>query len=287
MNVVIVGLGNIGGSFAKSIRHSFKDYKIYAIDINTDTLKEAEDLRLIDKGYTNFKEIIPEADLVIFSVYPMTLKNMIENYAPYFKPNAILTDVTGVKESIIAEIEPLLRNDIDFVFGHPMAGRESRGLEFSSREIFQNANYLITPTKKNKDENIAFLENFVKELGFGNVSKITPEFHDEVIGFTSQLAHVIAVSLINSDDIERNSKHYTGDSYRDLTRITNINEKLWPELFLMNKNHLLHHISLFKEQVEHMEEAIRSNDIANMEKMMAESKRRYHDLHDLEYHPED
>ncbi|CAD2072422.1 prephenate dehydrogenase [Phocicoccus pinnipedialis] len=287
MNVVIVGLGNIGGSFAKSIRHSFKDYNIYAIDINVDTLREAEKLDIINKGYTDFKEIIPEADLVIFSVYPMTLKNMVESYAPYFKPNAILTDVTGVKESIIAEIEPLLHSKIDFVFGHPMAGRESRGLGFSSRDIFQNANYIITPTKKNKHENIMFLENFVKKLGFGNVSKVTPEFHDEVIGFTSQLAHVIAVSLINSDDIERNSKRYTGDSYRDLTRITNINEKLWPELFLMNKNHLLRHITLFKDEIERMEDAIRTNDIQKMERMMVESKRRYHDLHDLEYNPED
>lgn len=286
MNIVIVGLGNIGGSFAKSIKHSFPDYNIYAIDIDKNTLKEAEDMDLIVKGFIDFKEIIPEADLIIFSVYPMTLKNMVESYAPFFKENAILTDVTGVKESIIAEIEPLLPDTVDFVFGHPMAGRESRGLKFASREIFQGANYLITPTKKNKKENIEFLSNFIKELGFGSISTLSPSFHDEVIGFTSQLAHVIAVSLINSDDIDRNTKRYTGDSYRDLTRITNINEKLWPELFLMNKNHLLHHISLFKEEIYRMENAIQNNDIKTMEKMMLESKKRYHDLHELEYNPE-
>src|SRR5699024_5014919 len=124
--------------------------------------------------------------------------------------------------------------------------------------------------------------NFIKRLEFGTISVITPDFHDEVIGFTSQLAHVIAISLINSDDTARNTKKYTGDSYRDLTRITNINEKLWPELFAMNKDHLLNHIDNFQIQLDKLYTAIESDDSKTMEEMMLESTKRYKDLHDIE-----
>ncbi|WP_166627139.1 prephenate dehydrogenase [Jeotgalicoccus sp. S0W5] len=281
MNIAIIGLGNIGGSFAKSIRASFPNYKIYAIDIDTVTLDKAQSIGLIDGGSDDFTAIIPKADLIIFSVYPTLLKNLVESYVPYFKNGVVITDVTGVKSSVINQIEPLLPKSADFIFGHPMAGRENRGLEFSSREVFIGANYLITPTSRNLEENIDFLKNFVKQLGFGNISVITPAFHDEVIGFTSQLAHVIAISLINSDDTNRNTKQYTGDSYRDLTRITNINEKLWPELFMMNKDHLIKHIDNFKVQLDKLTQAIENDDVSTMENMMVESTKRYMDLHDL------
>lgn len=282
MKIVIAGLGNIGGSFALAIKDNVPEHDIYAIDIDKESLKNAEESGLIAKGYEHPEEIIPEADLIIFSVYPMLLKSLVEAYAPYFKEGVVLTDVTGVKRSIIEEIEPLLSDNVDFVFGHPMAGRENRGLSFASGEVFQDANYLFTPTERNNKENIKMLTEFVEQIGFKNVTSITPDFHDEVIGFTSQLAHVIAVSLINSDDTNRNTKAYTGDSYRDLTRITNINEKLWPELFIMNKDHLLSHIDGFRDQLDQLTTAIENEDMETMQKMMIESRHRYHDLHNLD-----
>src|SRR5699024_1193801 len=132
------------------------------------------------------------------------------------------------------------------------------------------------------EENINFLKDFVKQLGFGSISVITPDFHDEVIGFTSQLAHVIAISLINSDDAARNTKKYTGDSYRGLTRITNINEKLWPEIFMINKHHLLNHIDNFETQLDKLYAALQSDDVETSERMMLESKKRNKDLHEIE-----
>ncbi|AKG72918.1 prephenate dehydrogenase [Salinicoccus halodurans] len=282
MKIVIAGLGNIGGSFALAIKTYAPEHEIYAIDIDAESLRDAEESGLITKGYETPEEIIPEADLIIFSVYPMILKSLVASYAPYFKEGAILTDVTGIKRSIIEEIEPLLPDNVDFVFGHPMAGRENRGLAFASGEVFQGANYLFTPIPRNSEGNIKLLTDFVRKIGFKNISSISPDFHDEVIGFTSQLAHVIAVSLINSDDNDRNTKAYTGDSYRDLTRITNINEKLWPELFIMNKDHLLSHIEGFKGQLDQLTKAIENEDIETMQKMMIESRHRYHDLHNLD-----
>lgn len=282
MNIVIIGLGNIGGSFAEAIREGGGGHNVYAIDVDEEALSLAEKEQLIKKGFTDPEDVIPEADLIIFAVYPRVIVDIIDQYYSLFRDNAIITDVTGVKRKIIAEIEEKLPPEVDFIFGHPMAGRENRGLKYASSEVFKGANYLITPTERNKKENIEFLKGFIKGLGFRNISEISPEFHDEVIGFTSQLAHVIAISLINSDDADRNTKKYTGDSYRDLTRITNINEKLWPELFIMNKDFLQKHIDDFTFQLEKLSRAIKDEDIATMEEMMTESRRRYHDLHDLE-----
>src|SRR5699024_2382015 len=128
---------------------------------------------------------------------PKLLSQLIKTYIPYLKDGAIIADVTGVKSSIIDEIEPMLPDNVEFVFGHPMAGRENRVMEFSRREVFIGANYLITPNPRIKDDNMNFVKDFVKQLGFRSISVITPDLHDEVIGFTSQLAHVIAISLLN------------------------------------------------------------------------------------------
>ncbi|MCG7331363.1 prephenate dehydrogenase [Salinicoccus roseus] len=282
MNIVIVGLGNIGGSFALSLKENAREHTVYAIDVDEDTLDHAEHEGIIRQGFTNPEKIIPHADLIIFSVYPLILKSLVEKYIPLLKENVILTDVTGVKRSIIGQIEPLLPESADFVFGHPMAGRESRGLKYSSVEVFKGANYLFTLTDRNRDDNVELMTSLLKRMGFKNVSSVTPEFHDDVIGFTSQLAHVIALSLINSDDVERNTKQYTGDSYRDLTRITNINENLWPELFVMNKDYLINHIDRFKSQMDLLKDAIETEDVETMQEMMVEARRRYHDLHNLE-----
>lgn len=282
MKIVIVGLGNIGGSFALAIKESGLNHEVYAIDKDIETLRTAEEQNLIIQGFESPSEIIPKADFIIFSVYPLILEDVVRSYIPYLSEGTIITDVTGVKRNIIGSIEPLLPENVDFIFSHPMAGRENSGLAFASAKVFQGANYLITPTPRNKTENVQFLSQFVKDIGFRNVSEITPEFHDEIIGFTSQLTHTIAISLINSDLVERNTKQYTGDSYRDLTRIANINEKLWPELFIMNKDYLVEHIDNFKHQLDKLSTAIKDEDVKTMEEMMIESKVRYHDLHSLD-----
>src|SRR5699024_11091060 len=232
-------------------------------------------------GYIDPKDIIPKAKFILFAVYPQVLLNIIELYYQHVQENTIINDVTGVKRKVIEQIANNLPTKVDFIFGHPMAGRENRGLKYASSEVFIGANYLITPTKRNKPENIKWMKDFLTLIGFSNITEISPEFHDEVIGFTSQLAHVIAISLINSDDINRNTKQYTGDSYRDLTSITNINDKLWPELFVMNKDYLQKHIDEFKLQLDKLSTAIEDEDIDTMEKMMVESLRRYNYLNSL------
>ncbi|KEH88314.1 prephenate dehydrogenase [Clostridium novyi] len=262
-NVTIVGLGLMGGSYACALRE-LNPKKIYAIDKDENALKLGEELGIIDKGFKDPRIPLRESDLVIICVYPKIIKEFIKDNIKYFKKGAILTDVTGIKSDFVEEINKVLREDMDFVFGHPMAGREFSGVKYASKDIFKNANYIITPNDRNKKENIEFLEQLVKKIGFSSVKKITPELHDKVIGFTSQLPHVIAVSLVNSDNLGIDTGKFTGDSYRDLTRIARINTKLWTELFIGNKKNLIDEIEEFQNNIQELKMAIVNDDIKGL-----------------------
>lgn len=255
LNITVVGLGLIGGSYAMAIRE-LNPKKLYAVDIDEEAIHDAEKNGIIDKGYVKADIPLKESDLVIICLYPKLVKNFIKDNIKYFKSGAVITDVTGVKSEFVKEVNHILREDLDFVFGHPMAGREQKGLKFASKEVFKGANYIITPTERNKEENIKFLEELIRKIGFRNVVRITPEKHDKIIGFTSQLPHVIAVSLVNSDELGIDTGLYTGDSYRELTRIAQINSQLWTELFMGNKDNLIKEIEAFEKNIARIKDAI-------------------------------
>lgn len=259
MNIVVVGLGVIGGSFAKALKKAgYED--VFGVDIDAETLKKAEDLKIIKKGCTTGKEFFKQADLIILSIYPRLIVNFLENNKIFFKKGAIITDTTGIKEVLINDVLKIIPDDVDFIFGHPMAGREKKGIDFASDEVFKEANYIITPTGRNNIKNLEFVENLILDIGFKRVKKLTAQKHDEMIAFTSQLPHVMAVALINSDEEGRDTGKFIGDSYRDLTRIANMNEDLWSELFLGNRDNLLKSIENFELEVNLIKEAIFNND---------------------------
>ncbi|ALV21113.1 prephenate dehydrogenase [Carnobacterium antarcticum] len=272
MTIVLVGLGVIGGSFGLALKEAGYT-SVYGIDTNETTLKKAKKLGIIQEGFTDGEEILPQADLIIFSLYPTLIAQFIQSHPKKFKPNAILTDVTGIKQGIIKEISPLLPDSVDFIFGHPMAGREKRGIDFANQAVFKDANYLLTPTVKNQEKNLVFLEQLVKELGFKKVTRITPHEHDQLIGFTSQLPHAIAVALVNSD-INEKTGDFVGDSYRELTRIANINEELWSELFIGNKSNLLEAIDLFETELTKIKVAVAENDTKTLKRLFIHSTER-------------
>ncbi len=215
---------------------------------------------MIDKGYLDASTPLQKSDLIIICLYPNSIKNFIEKNCVNFKDGAIITDVAGVKNHLIEEINEILPESVDFIFGHPMAGREKVGLDHSSADIFKGANYIITPTPRNDKNNVAIIEKMAKGMGFKNVSLITPEKHDDVISFTSQLTHVIAVALVNSDENFEETNKFIGDSYRDLTRIAKINSKLWSELFMTNKENLIDKIEKFEAKIETIKTALEKND---------------------------
>ncbi|NRT79085.1 prephenate dehydrogenase [Clostridium beijerinckii] len=273
MKIVVVGLGVIGGSFTMALKEAgYKD--VYGIDINEEFLEKAKKLGLIREGFKNGEEVIKSADFIIISLYPRLVKQFIIDNKNNFKDGAVITDATGIKKMFIEDIVNILPKNIDFVFGHPMAGREKKGIDFASSQVFKGANYILTPVSRNKEENLNMVENLIYKIGFKRVKRITPEYHDEMIGYTSQLPHSLAVALVNSDVEGRETGSFIGDSYRDLTRIANINEELWSELFLGNKENLLKSIENFEVELDKIKDAIEKDDKETLKEIFIKSTKR-------------
>lgn len=275
-NITIVGLGVIGASYAHALISS--DYNLYGIDINEKSINTAKTLGIINDGAiynsSDTNKIISKTDLLILCIYPRDIKTFLEKYKMYFKRGLIITDVTGIKTKVINDIDKILPYYVDFVFAHPMAGKEKRGINYSSKDMFEKANFIITPIPTNLEENIDLIENLAYTIGFKNVKKISPEEHDQIISFTSQLPHAIAVSLINSDNLNINTSSFIGDSYRELTRIANINEDLWSELFLENKENLINSIDQFQNKLESLKQCLILADSNTLRDMFIESSNR-------------
>lgn len=271
--ILIVGLGVIGGSYAMAL--SEKGYNVSCIT------KEAADLRIgLEKGMVRRGSLeveptlVGEAELIIFALYPATFIEWIGKYQHLFSPGTVITDVTGVKSGVVYKVQEMLRDDVEYIAAHPMAGREKCGVEYADPTVFRGANYIVTPTEKNSLEAIRLCKALGEELGFLRISEISPEEHDKMIAFLSQLTHIIAVTLMNcndSDGLER----YTGDSFRDLTRIAKINDRMWSELFLMNKDALLCEMDRFIEEfIEFRGYLAEENGKRMREKMRSSSARR-------------
>lgn len=270
--ILIVGLGLLGGSYARVLRRF--GFHVSAITLEQSSIDYALRENIIDEGSTELDEkMIGDADLVIFALYPHVFVEWIEKNQALFKSGALITDVTGVKRSIVYKIQDMLRPDVEFVAAHPMAGREVSGVENSNDRMFVGANYIVTPTEKNTPEAIAICIELGRLLGFSNVTTLTPEEHDEMIGFLSQLTHCIAITLMTCNDKE-NMEKFTGDSFRDLTRIARINDLMWSELFVENKDMLLEQMNLFIDKFNDLKNMLETEDIEGMRAMMRHSTER-------------
>ena len=270
--ILIVGLGLLGGSYARVLKRF--GFHISAITLEQEAIDYAIRENVIDEGATDLDErMIGEADLVIFALYPHVFVEWIEKNQGLLKSGALLTDVTGVKGSIVYKIQNMLRPDVEFVGAHPMAGREVSGVENSTDKLFIGANYIVTPTERNTPEAIQTCTELGRLLGFSNVTTLSPEEHDEMIGFLSQLTHCIAITLMTCNDKE-NMEKFTGDSFRDLTRIARINDLMWSELFVANKDALLEEMNLFSKKFNELKAMLEADDVEGMRRLMRQSTAR-------------
>lgn len=271
--ILIVGLGLMGGSYAKALKRL--GYSVFAVDTRRAAIDYALEESIIDRGSSQADpELIGEADAIIFALYPGVFKAWIAENQSLFKPGTMITDVTGVKGSIVYDIQKMLRPDVEYIAAHPMAGREVYGVENSDDRIFHDANYIVTPTEKNTPEAIEWCKSLGKILGFRKVSVLSPEEHDEMIGFVSQLTHCIAVALMTCSD-NQHLVDYTGDSFRDLTRIARINDAMWSELFLLNKPALLRQMDMFLSEFKQLRNMLEDEDRQGLcEKMRLSTERR-------------
>ena len=264
--VLIVGLGMIGGSYAQKL--SALGFEVGALARRQETLDFALEKGWIAHGRLDVtREYVSQFDLVVFALYPKAFVAWVEKYQDCLKSGAVITDVTGVKRAVVPAVQGMLRRDLEFVPAHPMAGSERSGVEYANCGVFSGANFIITPTERNTPEGIELVRTLGCILGFRHIAVLSPEAHDEMIGFLSQLTHCIAVALMDCKESEHLAE-YTGDSFRDLTRIARINENMWTELFLENRDELLSQMDLFLDKFTQLRDALASRDEDTMKEMM-------------------
>lgn len=264
--ILIVGLGLIGGSYASALTAA--GFEVGAIDPRREALDHALSKGMVRHGRTEVRaDYVSSFDLLVFALYPHVFEDWVREYGRFIRPGALVTDVTGVKDGLVERVQDMFGESVEFVASHPMAGRELSGVENSDPAIFRGANFIITPTVRNSAEGVEAVRELASLLGFGNVVSLSPREHDEMIAFLSQLTHCIAVSLMDCRECSHFAA-YTGDSFRDLTRIARINENMWTELFLANKSALLSQMDLFEAKFRELRDALAGSDAGTLREMM-------------------
>lgn len=267
--IAVIGLGLIGGSVARKLKK--EGYTVLGVDINEQTCRQAEETGAVSKSYAGPKEAIAQADITILSVYPQAALEFVKTYSSDFKNDSILTDVVGIKTPLM-ELCESVEGGFTYIGAHPMAGKEVCGFEHSTENLFQGANFIITPSKKANDKQIKCISDLAKSLGCGHIVYTTPQKHDEIIAYTSQLPHIIAVAMCDTPLLLKH-KNFTGGSFEDVTRVAKINEHLWSQLFLQNKDNILDIIDGFEASIHKIREALCNNDEAELKQIFTKVRK--------------
>jgi prephenate dehydrogenase len=270
LTFAIVGLGLIGGSYAKALRN-LKVRKILGMDISHGIARACLNANMIDEVVEADGSNLKEAEVIICSVYPEAVMGFVRQNVQNFAEGMLMTDATGVKGTMPREIQELLPAGCEFISGHPMAGRQGSGLGMSDASIFNNSNYIIVPTEKNTPEAVRWLEDFAKALGCARSVKVSMEDHDKIIAYTSDLPHITAVALVNSASYNENTQYFIAGGFRDATRVADINPDLWSDLFLSNRDNVIAEIENYQSQLERWKKAIAEYDRDALKEIMREA----------------
>lgn len=256
MKIAVVGLGIIGGSFCKAIK-KYTDHYVIGINRTQSTAEKALEAGAIDE--IGCAKTLENADLIILCMFPLADVEFIKENGKYIKKGTVVTDAAGTKRAICPELTALAK-EYGFVFvgSHPMAGKEKNGFDVSDADLYKGASYIITPCGAEK-KYVDFLSDFALSIGFGSIKLSTPEEHDRMIAFTSQLPHALACAYVLSPSCI-NHKGFSAGSYHDVSRVANINSKLWTELFLENKEPLITELDILTENLAAISAAVKSND---------------------------
>ena len=257
MNIAVVGLGLIGGSISKSLKkHTF--HKVMGIDSDKKTIKKALEQGAVDEEIT--PDSLGEANLTIICLYPEAICDFVRDNADKFKKGSIVIDTCGVKKAIVDVCTPILEErGVLFVGVHPMAGREFSGFDYSTDTLFDNASFIVTPTENTPQIAVDLLSTLAGSIGFGKVVVTSPEKHDQVIAYTSQLAHVVSNAYVKSPSVH-DFNGFSAGSFMDLTRVAKLNENMWTSLFMCNREALLNEINCILKSITEYRDAIENND---------------------------
>lgn len=278
--IAIIGLGIIGGSMAYAL-NGFKNAHICGCDIDPETRQKAVKRGAVHESTETPSVAIENADLVILCTYPETIVRIIEENKDRFKKGAVITDVCGVKTKLTKQIEEILPKGCEYVGGHPMAGKETHGFDSAAPELFGMCGYIITPSKFSTEHGIGLIEEMAKYIGATRLCKATPEEHDSVIAYTSDLMHISAAALC-LDYNQNMNRAYTAGAFRDCTRIANINPELWSELFLENRDFLLVELDRYMQSLVKFKNGIENRDQGELQKILAEVRKNKLDMQERE-----
>ncbi|WP_084117197.1 prephenate dehydrogenase [Clostridium acidisoli] len=265
-----------------ALKEELNPKNLWGVDIDAKTIETAKNMGIIDDGFKDAKIPLENSDIVIVSLYPELAIDFIKSNIQNFKRGAVITDTSGIKGKVVGEISSCLPDYLDFIGGHPMAGREAKGLSYASKDIFKNANYILTPTEKNKSENLALIKNIALTIGCSNVVSVDPESHDKIIAYTSGLPHLIAVSLVSCNNFGNTQKSFIGGGFRDTTRIAEINPDLWSELFISNKNNIIEQIDKFQSNLSILKTAIENEDMIKIKEIFDSASKKRSELNSNE-----
>lgn len=258
MDIAVVGLGLMGGSFAKALNR-LKPQRLWGVDTDPAVLMRAVSDSVIDGGTVDAAEALFQSRLVVLCLPPAETVPFIRAHMPHFMPGSVVTDICGLKQWVIDETADIWRPDVDFVPGHPMTGREGWGYDRSTEGLFKGCNYILTPLATTSRYAVELVADMARSIGAARVVLCDPADHDRRMAATSHLPHIIAAAYLNSQ-WDEGLEPFTGGSYRDMTRIARMNTPMWAEIFSRNASHILSRIEAFEKEIAALKQSIRSAD---------------------------
>lgn len=272
MNIAVIGLGLIGGSMAKTLKKQMPQHTVLGMDADPQVMFKAKLLEAIDGELT--PERLPICDLVLVATWPKAAVQYVQEHAHLIRSGATVIDLCGVKRAVCAPLFALAKESgFLFVGGHPMAGMEYSGFSHASSTLFQNASMILTPPPATSIQTLVELKHFFHELGFGQVVMTTPEEHDRVIGYTSQLAHIVSSAYVKSPEAMEHHGFSAG-SFRDMTRVARLSPDMWTELFLLNRDPLLHELEALIEHLNEYRDTLEKGDAETLRRLLREGTER-------------
>ena len=259
----IVGVGLIGGTMAMAIK-DHTPLTVFGWDRDPETLKAA----LAEGAIDSAQGRLEDCDILLIALYPKDTVDFVKEHAQQIRPGTLLIDLCGIKRYLCQELSPFCKErGIRYVGGHPMSGRETSGFASAKREMYRGASIVLTPDGYTDPQAVDQAEEFFLSLGFGRVVRTTPEKHDEIIAYTSQLAHVLSSSYIQNP-LACQFSGFTGGSFQDLTRVSRLNCQMWGELFDRNQDMLCNQLDLLIEKLIDYKKALRGHDHEELNRLM-------------------
>ena len=265
--IAVIGLGLIGGSLAYALE-GFRGGTVVGCDIDPKVRQAAVESKAVSVACEDAGDAIEDADLVVFCAYPKTIVRLLKTHQGRFKPGAVVSDVCGIKAELAKEMIACLPPEVDYVGGHPMAGKEVEGFSNASPALFQDTGFIITPAENAKPQSVALIREMAKFIGATRITEASPKEHDSIIAYNSDLMHIAAAGLCLNYHPDMN-RAYTAGAFRDCTRIACITPELWTELFLANRKNTVKEIDRYLESLSRLKQAIETEDAQTLYRLLA------------------